>query len=403
MERTMTDLEGRGRHQASSSATIDQLTQSALLALGRGDPNAARRDMQAAIEMGGALWFMLAQAEHLAGDVVAEEAALARHLLAEPRHLPALLMMGGIKARQGDDRAAVSFYRTALAVANQPGAVTAQELRPLLQRGADFIQAAQARFAAHLEQTVADAGLGDGQGGKRLRYAIDLLLGRAELYPQNPSMFYFPGLAPRQFFEREEFDWTDALEQATPVIRNELVAIMEGDGAFSPYVQSSPDRPLPNNPLRDDPSWGAYYLWRNGGPVSAAGAQCPATMKALEAVPMPITAGRSPNALFSLLKAGTHIQPHNGMLNTRLICHLPLIVPPGCALRVGHEIRQWVEGEILLFDDSIEHEAWNRSSRDRVVLLFEVWRPELSSEEQGALTRIFESIEAYAGSSVDQG
>jgi aspartyl/asparaginyl beta-hydroxylase (cupin superfamily) len=339
----------------------------------------------------------------LAGNDAAEEEALSRLLAAEPRHLPALLKMGELKARNHDDRGAVSFYRTALAVANQPGARLEPQLRPALQEATAFIDAAQCRFASHLEKAVAEAGLADGPGGNRLRYALDLLFGRAELFPQNPSMFYFPGLAPRQFFERDEFDWTGKLEAATPLIRAELDAVMKMDGAFSPYVKSNPHRPLPNNPLRDDPSWGAFHLFKDGRPVEANAALCPATMKALESVPLPDVAGRSPNVLFSMLKAGTHIQPHTGLLNTRLICHLPLIVPPDCALRVGAETRAWIEGETLLFDDSIEHEAWNRSDVTRVVLLFEVWRPELSTEERTALTRIFESIDAYAGASIDQG
>ena len=100
-------------------------------------------------------------------------------------------------------------------------------------------------------------------------------------------------------------------------------------------------------------------------------------------------------ALFSRLKPGTHIKPHNGLLNTRLICHLPIIVPPDCALRVGSETRAWREGEMLIFDDSIEHEAWNRSQDDRIVLLFEIWRPEISAAEREALTRIFEVIGTY--------
>ena len=64
-------------------------------------------------------------------------------------------------------------------------------------------------------------------------------------------------------------------------------------------------------------------------------------------------------ALISILKAGTHIPPHHGMINTRLICHIPLVVPKGCRLRVGAETREVVEGRAMIFDDSFEHEAWN--------------------------------------------
>ena len=93
---------------------------------------------------------------------------------------------------------------------------------------------------------------------------------------------------------------------------------------------------------------------------------------------------------------GARIQAHNGMINTRLICHLPLIVPPGCGFRVGNETREWEVGKLLIFDDTIEHEAWNDSGEDRVVLIFDVWRPELSMDERRAVTAIFEAIEKVA-------
>jgi aspartyl/asparaginyl beta-hydroxylase (cupin superfamily) len=127
------------------------------------------------------------------------------------------------------------------------------------------------------------------------------------------------------------------------------------------------------------------------------------TIKALEHAPMPLIDERSPVALWSLLKPGTHIQPHHGMLNTRLICHIPLIVPKDCAIRVGNETRAWREGEALIFDDSFEHEAWNKSGDTRVILLFEIWRPEISLEERAALTKIFETINDYQGVPEDAG
>jgi aspartyl/asparaginyl beta-hydroxylase (cupin superfamily) len=118
-------------------------------------------------------------------------------------------------------------------------------------------------------------------------------------------------------------------------------------------------------------------------------------MAALAQAPMPKVEGRSPMALFSVLRPGMHIPPHNGLLNTRLICHIPLIVPPGCRLRVGNETRNVEFGKALIFDDSIEHEAWNDSDETRLILLFEIWRPELDAGEKVALTAMYESIEGY--------
>jgi tetratricopeptide (TPR) repeat protein len=97
------------------------------------------------------------------------------------------------------------------------------------------------------------------------------------------------------------------------------------------------------------------------------------------------------------LAPGTRIPPHNVLMNTRLICHLPLIVPPDCgALRVGNEERPWVEGEMLIFDDSMEHEAWNNSDQERVILLFEIWRPEITRQEREILTTMLIAVKEYA-------
>jgi aspartate beta-hydroxylase len=132
-------------------------------------------------------------------------------------------------------------------------------------------------------------------------------------------------------------------------------------------------------------------------PVADHAARCPRTMAALAELPLVHIPRRSPNVLFSLLKPGTHIPAHNGFVNTRLIAHLPLIVPPGCRLRVGNETRAWQEGRTWLFDDTIEHEAWNDSDQTRVVLLFEVWRPELSAAERQQVTALFDAIEQQRG------
>ena len=58
---------------------------------------------------------------------------------------------------------------------------------------------------------------------------------------------------------------------------------------------------------------------------------CPHTMEALSHAPLPQVPGRAPNALWSRLLPGAHITPHHGMLNTRLICHVPVRTAPGCS------------------------------------------------------------------------
>ncbi|MES3152756.1 aspartyl/asparaginyl beta-hydroxylase domain-containing protein [Sphingomonas faeni] len=348
-------------------------------------------------------WFLIAQAAQLLGRDAEADAALAKFLATEPRHLAALLTMAALKVRRGDDRAAQSFYRTSLNVAAQPGATISPALVPMLQAGERFLDDVAKRFAAHLDQALVGTRLAHGVHGARTRQALDILLGRSELHLQQPSMFYFPGLAQRAFFERDEFEWVGTMEAATATMRTELERALAAEQGFAPYVQSTPDRPAPANPLLDDPSWSAFRLWHGGVPVEPNASSCPETMAALARAPIPVIAGRSPMAIFSVLKPGTHIRPHHGMLNTRLICHLPLIAPDGCGLRVGAETRHWRTGEMIIFDDSFEHEAWNRGRETRVVLLFEIWRPELTRDERAALTDIFEAIDTYQGAAIDTG
>jgi aspartyl/asparaginyl beta-hydroxylase (cupin superfamily) len=126
-------------------------------------------------------------------------------------------------------------------------------------------------------------------------------------------------------------------------------------------------------------------------------------MRALAGAPLTRVKGRSPAVLFSRLLPRTRIPPHTGFVNTRLICHLPLIVPPSCGLRVGNEVRSPVEGKAWLFDDTIEHEAWNDSAESRVILLFETWRPELSAQERNLVSAMFEAIDEHSGQKASWG
>jgi aspartyl/asparaginyl beta-hydroxylase (cupin superfamily) len=105
-------------------------------------------------------------------------------------------------------------------------------------------------------------------------------------------------------------------------------------------------------------------------------------------VPQPDVPGASPNAMFSLLVPNTVIPPHVGISNARLVCHLPLVVPDGCWFRVGGETRAWKRGEAFVFDDTIEHEAANPSDELRVVLIFDVWHPDLSPVEREAVAAL---------------
>ena len=174
--------------------------------------------------------------------------------------------------------------------------------------------------------------------------------------------------------------------------------MLDADSRFVPYIQREPNRPAFNERgLLDNPDWGAFFLIKDGVTVEANAALCPRTFAAISEIPLCRIDHRTPSVLFSLLRPGARIPPHHGFTNARLICHLPLIVPPQCALRVGNETRSWTEGEVVLFDDSIEHEAWNLSNEPRIVLIFDVWRPELSAEERDLVATVLAAADSFGG------
>ncbi|MGH7023528.1 MAG: aspartyl/asparaginyl beta-hydroxylase domain-containing protein, partial [Caulobacteraceae bacterium] len=254
------------------------------------------------------------------------------------------------------------------------------------------------RYEDHLTEALSRGGFDAARSSGRFVQALDLLFGRKQIYYQSPRSFYFPELPQRQFYERQEFPWLAELESKTARIRGELLTVL-GDGrAFSPYVrggQALPQRDYAG--LLDNPDWSAFYLVHGGNAVADAVARCPETVEALKAAPLCEASGRAPSVLFSLLRPHVRIPPHTGETNARLICHLPLIVPGGGGLRVGNQTRAWSEGEALIFDDSIEHEAWNDSDKTRVVLLFDIWRPELTDEERTLVSALLGAVASYGG------
>ena len=123
-------------------------------------------------------------------------------------------------------------------------------------------------------------------------------------------------------------------------------------------------------------------------------------MPALAGAPLPDQPGRTPLAMFSLLKPHTRSRRIPACRNMRLVTHLPLIVPRGLRLPGRQRYREWVPGKAWVFDDTIEHEAWNLSGQLRVVLIFDIWHPHLSLAERaliGAMTRGINAFAAGAG------
>lgn len=327
-----------------------------------------------------------------AGARKAVDGALAR----DGSNFQFLLFKADLLAASGANREATTLYLAAVrAVPNRDG--LPPQMRRELERAEQQCHASTVDLEEVVRRRLA---AGNGALLPRIADTLELMFGHKQPFVQRPRYFYFPGLAPVPFFDPREFDWVPKLEANADRIRDELCEVMRDHAAFRPYVEGNPNLPgdgHDQNGMLNNPDWGAFYLWKNGALVEENAARCPSSVKAMSSVPLTCIPNRSPSVLFSLLRPGAHIPPHNGLINTRLIAHLPLIVPGKCRLRVGNETREWVRGKVWLFDDTIEHEAWNDSNETRVILLFEVNRPDITAEEQRSVSEIFSAIDAHSG------
>ena len=258
-------------------------------------------------------------------------------------------------------------------------------------RGAAFLAEHHRSFTAALDEELGGATF-DGPEGRRFRACVDHMAGRRRIYRNECAGIHYPFLPADEFFDRGHFPWLGELEARSGAIAAEALALMaRGSAAIRPYVRQ--DKGTPQNKwsaLDNSLEWSACFLWEYGEPNEAVCELCPETVAALRAVPQNRIPGKAPSAFFSVLRPGARIPPHTGVTNTRTIIHLPLVIPEGCGFRVGGETRAWRFGEALAFDDTIEHEAWNESDSQRIVLIFDVWNPYLTVQEQDYLTKLFE-------------
>ncbi|HEX7965070.1 MAG TPA: aspartyl/asparaginyl beta-hydroxylase domain-containing protein [Gammaproteobacteria bacterium] len=213
---------------------------------------------------------------------------------------------------------------------------------------------------------------------------------------QRPTFMSFPGLPARAWYERSEFPWMAELESHTGEIREELLAVLSREEGFRPFVEMPREHPGAAywRELNHSPNWNAFFFYRDGMAFTDNHARCPRTIAALDAAPLNRVADHSPEALYSVLTPGAHIPPHTGVINVRLVVHLPLIVPSAteCGIRVGTETRHWTEGQCIAFDDTFEHEAWNRSGKTRVVMIFDIWNPALTPAEREGMRVAIEEL-----------
>lgn len=384
---------------SSSPIDIRQLAAAGMEAMRRGDPKRARALFEQALAAGAAdrqILFALAVSCHAMKDVAATHAAVDAILKQDPYNIRALMMKADCYAGQGDGRAAASYYTAAVSLAPAPDTLP-PEIASEIRRAQKAIADQASAMLAHLRSALAEVGYDEKTSSARFTESVEMLAGVKKRYIEEPKSYYFPGLPDRGYYEREMFDWAGALEAATDDIAAEFAAAFDEPGAFEPYVRAAQDRPnLKRHKLLDNPDWSALYLWRYGA-LEEIAARFPKTVEALRSASLDHVQGRAPLALFSRLAPGTRIEAHTGLINTRLVCHLPIVVPGRCYLRVGNETREWKRGELLVFNDTIEHEAWNDSDEPRVILLFTVWRPELTEDERRLAAVVSASALSFGG------
>jgi aspartyl/asparaginyl beta-hydroxylase (cupin superfamily) len=194
------------------------------------------------------------------------------------------------------------------------------------------------------------------RAGKWLTYRLASYQAQQSLVPEAP--FVANELFP--FLKELEDRWEEIAAEA-----REVVKLRE----HIPNIQDiSPDQAN----IATASNWKSFFLYGFGIPLERNCVQAPATTEILGRVPGIQT------AFFSILAPGYHIPAHTGITKAVLRVHLGLIIPKErekCRIRVGDQIKAWQAGKAFVLDDTYEHEVWNDTDEERVILLFDFDRP----------------------------
>lgn len=391
---------------ASAPDTPEALNFVAMCALARGDHDEAQRLLQRAAELEPAqpeIWKSLGLVQLAADRPQAALDAFQRALDLDPAHFVVRLHRGAAFERLGRRYDALASYFGAITAAQSRGewlsdASTAPGLRVAVKHAMRAVGEGRAQLFLALLDPLRERHGRDAL--RRVEQGLAMYLGDAPAnYPdprQRPKFFYVPGLRTQPYFERELFPWHAQLESQTQTIREELLGVLADSQGVEPFLGTNDEKLLEEqNALRGDrgaPQWNAFFFHRHGEIFEQNARRCPRTTQILDSLPLVHIREHAPEVLFSLLTPGSHILPHHGVTNTRLVTHLPLIVPENCAIRVGGIDHVWQEGRCVTFDDTFEHEAWNRSDKLRVVLILDSWHPDLSEVERDAITLLVGGI-----------
>lgn len=334
-----------------------------------------------------------AVALRLLGDFHASLAVLDEALDMKPYDFAALLAKGAMLEKIKQPKAAVEVYRNALKIAPprahcQPAVVAQMDYaaRMVDQHAralGDFLRQRLAGLRADVGEAALD----------RFDEGLEIYAGLIQPPKQQPLLLNYPRLPIIPFYDRSLFPWLSTLEEATPVIQEELSNLLAtAIDEFAPYIAYPKGAPVNQwGELNHSRKWSSLFLWKDGRRQDDACARCPRTAALLESLPMADQDSFAPTAMFSALQPHTHIPAHTGSSNVRLLAHLPIILPGPARFRVGNTTRPWEMGKAWVFDDTIEHEAWNDADDLRVILIFDVWNPYLDDKEKVLITEMMKA------------
>ena len=339
----------------------------------------------------------MAVAFRVQGDLPAALGAVDAALAIDPYFFLALLSKGSILEQMGKNRLAAEVYRNALRIAPRHDQTPAA-LQDPIRRARRLVEEDAREKADYLHERLRSLKAKfAGEDLQRINECAGIMAGTQKAYNAEPVQLHIPRLPAIPFFDRDHFPWLEQLEAETDAICEELSELLtEGLPGFAPYVDYEPG--TPENQFKDlnhSERWSSLWLWRDGERQPSAISRCPHTASVLERLPLADQPGFAPTALFSALAPHTHIPSHTGSTNARLLVHLPLILPGPARFRVGNEHREWCIGEAWVFDDTIEHEAWNDADETRIIMIFDIWNPLLSAAERELICALLSAGQSW--------
>jgi len=369
------------------AAATEALLTAAMAAAKRGDAASALamiRQAEAAEPRDPNLKMQRALVHRITGALPQAIVALDEALALDPYNFLALLSKGAVIEKLSGERLAARIYRHALDILPPDNKLPAHLEAPVARARA-IVAGVDEELESFLRDQIGPLSAAGGElAMDRLDEAIGVYAGRRKVYQQQPLLLHYPRLPALPFYPRDQFPWLADLETGTDVIREELQAVLATRmDDFAPYIAFPPDVPVNQwEELNHSERWSSLFLWKDGERQDEVCASCPQTAALLEGLPMADQEGFAPVAMFSALQPHTRIPAHTGSTNVRLITHLPLVLPGPARFRVGNDVREWRMGEAWVFDDTIEHEAWNDADDTRVILIFDVWNPYLEPGER---------------------